>query len=201
MLVGDCMTRDVYTLREDGTVADGLCKMNKHAIHRLPVVNESGELVGIVSDMDLRLAEAAGRLADPVSAVMTRKVVTITEYVPLEEAATIMREKTIGCLPVVRGSKIAGIITDGDIFDVFSRLLGIDRPGVRLTLVVPGDHEAMLDLLQEISNRNGEIVALGTFRQGDVRLMILKIADLTAQEIQRAVEVAGVEIADILTQA
>ena len=200
MLVGDCMTRKVYTLQPEQTVADGLRLMSEHSIHRLPVVDRSGDLTGIVSDMDLRIAEAAGRLANPVSAVMTRGVVTATEYTPIEEAAALMREKAVGGLPVVRGRKIIGIITEGDIFGFLAHLLGLEEPGVRLTLALPADRQVMLDLLHHIGSLGGDIVALGTVRRGEHRLMILKVANLSAQDAQRAVEIAGVEMTDLLAR-
>lgn len=200
MLVSDYMTRDVHTLAADATVADGLRLMNDRNIHRLPVVDASGDLLGIVSDMDLRIAEAAGRLADPVSAVMTRRVVTVSEYTPLEQAATTMRQKGIGGLPVVRGTKLIGIITDGDIFDVFAQLLGVGRPGVRLTVAVPHDRDVLLDLLTAIKDDDGEVVAVGTVRRGEISLMVLKVAGLAEEDAQRAVSLAGIEIADVLTE-
>jgi len=201
MLVGDCMTREVATLPLEATVAEGLRLMNEHGIHRVPVVDSARELLGIVSDMDLRIAEAAGRLADPISAVMTRCVVTVGEYVPLEEAASVMRKKAIGGLPVVRGNKIVGIITDGDIFDVFAHLLGVGEPGVRLTLNCPDDPRLILDLLHEIDDQGGQLVACGTMRRNGGRVFVLKIAGLDEEQLYHAVAMVGVEVADVLTEA
>ncbi|NPV07497.1 MAG: CBS domain-containing protein [Anaerolineae bacterium] len=200
MLVGDRMTREVIVLAAGATVAEGLGLMNERGVHRLPVVDAEGDLQGIVSDMDLRIAEAAGRLADPVSSIMTRRVVTVGEYCPLEEAATLMRRKGVGGLPVVRGNRIIGIITDGDIFDVFAHLLGVGEPGVRLTVAVSAARSTLMTLLNELVERGGDIVGLGTVREKDQRLLVVKVGGLTPTQAQQAVEVAGAELLDLLEE-
>ncbi|MHB0878388.1 MAG: CBS domain-containing protein [Anaerolineae bacterium] len=194
------MTREVQTLGADAPIAEGLRLMNDRTIHRLPVIDAAGDLLGIVSDMDLRIAEAAGRLGDPVSTVMTRRVVTVSEYCPLEEAASIMRHKGIGGLPVVRGAKLIGIITDGDIFDMFARLLGVGLPGVRLTVTLPADPHVLLDLLQGIQGRGGEVVALGTIRRNGGSLVVIKVTGIPEQMAQDAVRVVGAEVSDVLSE-
>jgi len=200
MLVGDRMTRDVHTLLPDATVSEALRTMKAHSVHRLPVVDEADNLVGIVSYMDLGVAQAAGRAAEPVSNVMTTDVTTVTEYDPVEQAATLMRREHIGGLPVVRSNKVIGIITDGDIFDLFSELLGIGRPGIRLALELPAQRDVLLDLLQAIAERKGEIIAMGSMRQDAKRTMVLKVAGISEEEAQRAAHVVGVEIRDIFRQ-
>lgn len=200
MLVGDRMTRDIVTLAGDASVAEGLRLMNERGIHRLPVVEAGGDLLGIVSDMDLRIAEAAGRLADPVSSIMTKRVLTVGEYCPLEEAAALMRRKGVGGLPVVRGKQIIGIITDGDIFDVFAHLLGVGEPGVRLTVALPEPQGAILRLLGELSERGGEIVGMGTVREAHRHVVVIKAAGLSSEDAKQAVDVAGAELLDLLEE-
>jgi acetoin utilization protein AcuB len=195
------MTREIVMLSEDASVADGLRLMSERGIHRLPVVDADGNLLGIVSDMDLRIAEAAGRLADPLGAVMTKRVVTVSEYCPLEDAAALMRRKGIGGLPVVRGKQIIGIITDGDIFDVFSQLLGVGRPGVRLTVGVPGPSSDMLRLLNELAERGGDIIGMGTLQDGNGRVAVVRVAGLSAADARQAAEVTGVDLLDLLEES
>lgn len=200
MLVGDVMTREVLTLRPDAPIAEGLRLMNDRTVHRLPIVDPAGELLGIASDMDLRIAEAAGRLGDCVSTVMTRRVLTVSEYCPLEEAASLMRQKGIGGLPVVRGNKLVGIITDGDIFAVFSQLLGVGLPGVRLTVLLPEDPHVLLELLRGMRERGGEILALGTLRRERGALAVIKVAGISEESAQAAAAVVGAEVTDVLTE-
>lgn len=200
MLVGDRMTRDVITVSDNATVAEGLRLMDDRDVNRLPVIDAEGHLSGIVSDMDLRIAEAAGGLADRIRSVMTTRLVTISEYCTLEKAATLMRRKGVGGLPVVRGNQLVGIITDGDIFDVFRQLLGADQAGVRLTADVPNSRGAVA-LLEELVNMGGDVLGLGVMSTaGGRRLLAVKTANVTAAQAQACAALVGATLTDLLEE-
>ena len=125
--VRDVMTAEVTTLRRNDklTLADDV--MNLGRIRHLPVLDDDGEeLVGIVSQRDLfrgALAQAVGygqharrRLLDTlvVKEVMITDVVTTTPDTPLKEAARVLMQRKIGCLPVMDKGRLAGILTEGD---------------------------------------------------------------------------------------
>jgi acetoin utilization protein AcuB len=200
VLVGDCMTRQVRSLGTATSVAEALEVMTDSDIHRMPVLDDCGTLVGIVSYMDLRIAEAAGRLGDPVQAVMTKRVVTVGEFCPIEEAAAVMRQRRVGGLPVMRGDSLIGIVTDGDIFDAFARLLGSGQAGMRLTLTLPDAQLALPDLLTEITKEGGHVISLGTLVRQQDCVVVVKVAGLTREQVERATGSVGVEISDILCE-
>ena len=148
MLVRERMSREPVTITSDVSVTDALRLMHERKIRRLPVLDSHGKLVGIVSDQDLLYASPS-----PVSSlsvwemhyllaklkveeVMTRKVITVTEDTPLEEAARIMADNKIGGLPVMREDKLVGIVTETDLFKIFLELLGARLPGVRVTALI-----------------------------------------------------------------
>lgn len=120
------MTTEVRTLgRNDRlSVADELMRMER--IRHLPVLDDDGALAGIVSQRDLfrsALARALGygetaqqKLLDMLSVkeVMSYPVETIGPDAPLAEAARRMRERGIGCLVVLDGERLVGILTEGD---------------------------------------------------------------------------------------
>ena len=124
--VRDIMTRDVVTLdrNEKLLAADDLMRLGR--IRHLPVVDDDGQLSGIVSQRDLfhnGLIKALGygthaqRQALDMVAVkdaMHSEVVTTTPDTPLREAARLMLERKIGCLVVLNDSRIAGILTESD---------------------------------------------------------------------------------------
>lgn len=126
ILVRDVMTRDVVTLgRNDKLlVADDLMRLGR--IRHLPVVDESGELVGIVSQRDLfhsGLIKALGygthaqrQALDMVvvKEAMRTQVLTTGLDTPLRDAAKVMLDRKIGCLVVVDEGRIAGILTESD---------------------------------------------------------------------------------------
>ena len=131
--VRDVMTPVVKTLgRNDGlSVADDLMRADR--IRHLPVLDESGDLCGIVSQRDLfrgALARALGYgdvaqrklLATlVVKEVMTTDVVTTPPETRLAEAAGLMLGRKIGCLPVVDDGKLVGIVTETDFVALAAR--------------------------------------------------------------------------------
>jgi acetoin utilization protein AcuB len=144
LLVKDSMTREVVTLSPGTTAAEALALCREKRIRHLPVLEE-GRLAGIVSDRDLR--SAAPALGDPgraealqnlqISDVMTRAVVITHPDDPIEEAADRMREKRIGCLPVVEDGDLLGILTSSDVMEALVQLTGAHEPGSRLVASIP----------------------------------------------------------------
>lgn len=137
----DIMTRDVITVSEDTTLEELGRLFIEKDISGMPVVDDSGALAGVVTENDLisknsrlhiptilRLFDAfiplgTSRLeseikkmaAAKVGEICARNVVTVEEETPLEEIATIMTEKRIHLLPVVRGRRVSGIIGKKDL--------------------------------------------------------------------------------------
>ena len=144
LLVRDSMTREVAVLSPPSTAAEALVLCRERRIRHLPVL-EGGRLVGIVSDRDLR--SAAPALGDPerasalegirLSDVMTRDVITAHPDDPVEEAANRMRERRIGCLPVVEDGELVGILTSSDVMEALVYLVGAHEPGSRFEVVMP----------------------------------------------------------------
>jgi acetoin utilization protein AcuB len=111
--VGDRMTRDVMTATPDETLAAAAARMKSGNFRRLPVMDK-GELVGIISEFDLKLHDNA---LDKtlVANAMTRHPITIESSETEEHAAKLMSDNEIGALPVLKGGKFAGIITAKDL--------------------------------------------------------------------------------------
>lgn len=211
MLVKERMTRDPITVERDTPVNEALRIMQDRKIRRLPVVDESGGLVGIVSQMDLLYASPSpatslsiheihyllSRLT--VQEVMTKEVITVEEDTPLEEAACILVDNRIGGLPVMREGRLVGIITETDLFKIFLELLGARESGLRLTLLVPEKKGVLASITGEIARIGGNIVSLGTFLGEDPtnRLITIKVADLQTGELVKAMKALGMELVDV----
>ncbi|MBW2398844.1 MAG: CBS domain-containing protein [Deltaproteobacteria bacterium] len=120
------MSQEVTTLRHNDAlvIADDVMRLGR--IRHLPVLDDDQRLVGIVSQRDLfrgALARALGygthaqqKLLGQlvVKEVMTNEPITIGPDVPLAEAAALMIRHKIGCLVVMDGEKLAGVLTEGD---------------------------------------------------------------------------------------
>jgi acetoin utilization protein AcuB len=128
------MAADVTSLKRNEKLSLADDVMNLGRIRHLPVLDDDGEtLVGIVSQRDLfrgALAQAIGygqharrKLLDSllVKDVMTTDVTTTTPETPLVDAARVLIERKIGCLPVVENGRLVGILTEGDFVALFAR--------------------------------------------------------------------------------
>ncbi len=121
------MTPNPITVRADTSLGKAFELLQTHGIRHLPVV-QGKKLVGIISDRDLRqmLPSPLGPAEDldrfrsegsrvRVQEVMTRKVFSVTPETGTHRAARLMVEHRIGCLPVLRGSTLVGILTTIDL--------------------------------------------------------------------------------------
>lgn len=132
--------------------------MRKEKFRHMPILDEGGNLVGLVTQRSLLRAlpsDVSGfsrfeisYLLSKIKAkdVMTTNVVTIDGDLSIEEAARIMADEKIGCLPVCDGEKMVGIITDNDLFGIMVDLMGGRRQGIRMTVLQP-DRAGMLSYL------------------------------------------------------
>ena len=193
MLVKERMTRNPITIRPDMPVTEAQALMKREKIHHLPVLDKDEKLVGIVSEKDLLYAspspastlsvyEMTSLLAKlKVEKVMSRNVITVTEDVPLEEAARIMADKGIGGLPIVRGSAVVGVITESDLFRVFIELFGARQKGIRISVTVPNVKGELAKVSAGVANAGGNIIALGTFLGEDpsVGRVTMKVDGMT----------------------
>jgi CBS domain-containing membrane protein len=130
--VADLMTRDVRTvgLMDELSVADELMKVGR--FRHVVVVDDSSAVVGVVSHRDIcfqALAWTAGlgrhaydKLLQklPARDMMASQVVTISPEASVSEAAGLMADRKIGCLPVVESARLVGILTEGDLLSRLS---------------------------------------------------------------------------------
>jgi len=123
--VADRMVRKVIALQETQSVREALLTVQRHQIRHLPVLR-NGELVGMVTDRDLKRAtpspvsgadmETFDRVVDstPVSQIMTRNPFTVTPSTRLKDAVKVLHDRKFGAIPVTDGNKLVGLITATD---------------------------------------------------------------------------------------
>ncbi len=125
--VGQFMTTDLFTLRPDDIVDFAATLMDWRHVRHVPVENDTGEMVGLVSHRALLRLVAQGRVGKEyqvtVAEIMNAEPITIHADTPTVEAIRLMREKKLACLPVTRDDKLVGIVTDHDLIIVASYVL------------------------------------------------------------------------------
>ncbi len=211
MQVGNRMSTPAISVHPDIPLHEALQLMRKENIRRLPVVSDSGKLVGIVSESDLLHASPSDATTLSVwelnyllskieiRSVMTKKVVTVSEETPLEEAARIMCDNKIGGLPVVKDDTVVGIITETDLFKLFLELLGARESGLRVTALVTDAPGALAKVAAAIADLKGNIIALGTFlgESSENRTITLKVRGPNESELRSALDGIVESIVDL----
>ena len=208
-MVRDSMTRDVVTIVPQTTAAEALALCREKRIRHLPVM-EGGRLAGMVSDRDLRSATPA--LGDParaealqkirVEGVMVRDVLTAHPEDPIEQAANTMREKKIGCLPVVEADELVGILTTSDVMEALVYLIGAHEPGSRVEVVMPdrpGTLAGVAGLFGELGINIVSVVAgprreAPTRNELEGRIGIFKVDTIDTREAVEVLEQAGYRV-------
>lgn len=144
MIVEDIMNREVITTKETTTIAEAIQLLKKHHIRHLLVSNEQKELVGIVSDRDLKAAMPSillkngddEQLQQPVSKIMTTICITAHPLDFVEDVASMFYQFEIGCLPILEQNKIVGIVTETDLLHTLVELTGAHQPSSQIEIEV-----------------------------------------------------------------
>jgi acetoin utilization protein AcuB len=199
MLVSDIMVREVVTAPSDATLASVYADMRARNIRHVPIVDE-GRLVGVVTDRDLRLATSTLREAPlspgaAVSQVMTRSVRTADPNDPVEDAARVMRALKIGCLPVLDGDQLVGIVTGLDLLDALLSLTGATKPGSRLEVELldqPGELARLATYFGE-RGHNLHSVLTAAHGNGTVRVVV-RLGSLDSRHIANELRAAGTKV-------
>jgi acetoin utilization protein AcuB len=211
MLVRERMTANPIVIHPDTSFEDALQLLRDKKIRRLPVVDKQGNLVGIVVEKDLLYASPSPATSLSVfevhyllsklqvKDVMTKRVITVGEDCPLEEAARIMVDHKIGSLPVVRDHQVVGIITETDIFKIMAEALGGRAKGLRLALRVPEAKGELALVTSKITELGGNIVSLATFLGSDPqhRELTIKVQGLKREDLVAALEKTGAQVVDV----
>lgn len=130
--IEEIMTTDLETLGPDDSLAAAARLMAERGFRHIPIVDEGGQLRGLVSQTDVLAASGSRLLAgdpdrDPagirIREFMTTDVATVDERANLRQAALFLQRHKYGCLPVVTDGELRGIVTDHDFVGVAIDLL------------------------------------------------------------------------------
>ncbi len=125
MQVQDVMTAKVLTIGADDSIVNARTRMHQAGIHQLVVIGARGRVVGVVGVADLNGVPDTGRVED----FMSRRLLIVRPDTSVGAAAALMRAHAVGCLPVLKGRRLVGIVTVSDMLDVVD---GADGSGGRL---------------------------------------------------------------------
>jgi acetoin utilization protein AcuB len=208
MLVKNRMTPSPATVGSAASIAEALRLVREHRMRHLPVVDD-GELVGIVSDRDLRLAMPSPLGAErpefvalvertPVEAIMARDVITVGPTDTLEDAAERMRRSRVGSLPVVDAAgALVGILTETDILHAFAEVFTAGGASSRLEIAIPDRPGELARAMRVIGEECRLNIASLMMTPGDRpgwRIAVVHVATIDPREVIAALERLGLEV-------
>ncbi len=173
MLIRDWMSKNPVTVTPDTSMMKAAKLMKEKSVRRLPVVDDKGEIVGIVTDHDVKEASPSKAttlevhelyylLSEiKVKDIMTKNPICISPTETVERAALVMNEKRIGGLPVIDGNRhVVGIVTDMDIFRVLISITGVRHGGVQFGLDLSMEPGSLKVVVDDLKSNNARIVSI-----------------------------------------
>lgn len=211
MKVKDFMKTELVTVETKTPVLDAQKMLRQHNIKRLPVLQKN-KLVGLVTkDM---LLEAAPSTATTLSVwelnyllskmtvgdLMVKDPITIPPDYPVEAAIWLGKKHGVGAFPVVDGDRLVGIITESDIANVLSEVLGLEAEGVRITIEGLGSQlgelRDIIGVLDEHKCPLLSIMSIPRKKEGDW-LLVLRVQKSGAEGLTKALEKKGFKVTDV----
>ncbi|HZF60867.1 CBS and ACT domain-containing protein [Desulfovibrio sp.] len=192
MPVQNWMTTDVVSVGPDTSLLKVGKLMKDHHIRRIPVVDENGQVVGIISDRDVRDASPSKAttldmyemhylLAElKAKNIMTAKPITVKPTDTVEQAALIMLDNKVGGLPVVDDSgKLVGIISDHDVFKALVDITGARMGGLQFAIELPDQPGTARPLFDLLRAHNARLLSVLTVSNADGnRHLFIRVRDL-----------------------
>jgi len=204
MLVQGWMTTDVATVHKDTSMMKASIVMKEKKIRCLPVVDEAGTLVGIVSDRDLRdAAPSKATTLDvyelnyllssmKIKDIMSKKLVVVKPDETVEFAAILMIENKISSLPVVNDkNELIGIITQTDIFKVLINIAGVYAGGIQFAFSLedrPGSIKDAADVIRSYGGRVVSILSTGETAEEGRRNVYIRCSVLSEDRLRDLVK-------------
>ena len=192
MPVKNWMTTDVVSVGPDTSLLKVGKLMKDHHIRRIPVVDENGQVVGIISDRDVRDASPSKAttldmyemhylLAElKAKNIMTAKPITVKPTDTVEQAALIMLDNKVGGLPVVDDNgKLVGIISDHDVFKALVDITGARMGGLQFAIELPDQPGTARPLFDLLRAHNARLLSVLTVSNADGnRQLFIRVRDL-----------------------
>lgn len=205
--VKEFMTKNPICVESSEKITAVVDLMKSHRIHRIPVIDQDGKLVGLITEgmivgnnspaTSLSIYELNYLLAKTeVKTVMEKRTISVKEEALLEEATQILLDKNIGCLPVIDvQGKVTGILTQNDIFKAFLKMLGWDNEGTRLIIKVKDEAGELGQLGSLLAQSEVDISTIGVYPLEENSMILLRSkGKIPAQVVKEIDQIAGFQV-------
>jgi acetoin utilization protein AcuB len=210
MYVKTIMKKDPLTISPEASFYEARTFIRDKGIRHLPVVDKKRHIVGILTDRDIRAAAPSdattlsvhelhyvlGKLQ--VAAFMTPadRLVTVTPDTTFEKAVQLMHDYKIGCLPVLEGRELIGIVTETDILETFVDVMGLKVEGTRLTLALQDEPGKIHDVLEIVKKYNINLISIYTssYKVEGKRIVVIRIGTQEYENVVNEIERLGYKV-------
>ena len=212
MLVKNLMSWPVVTVSNKSTVGEALDLLKRKKIRHLPVVDINQLILGIVTETDLvKVFPNSKELSPfqlnllsrtPVTKIMVTNPYSVSPNELIEESALIMRNKKIGCLPVLdENNKLVGLLSKNDIVDAFISSLGLEDGGTRITIAINKNWGFLSKLISLADKHNVHIQNFVTFDREIVLKLPGKAPDFVNELLKTGYNVTNISYINPLKKA
>lgn len=206
MLVKNWMSKPAITIDADASMHDAIKLLKNHNIKMLPVM-EKGNLVGIVTDRDIKRASASDATSleihellyliskIKIREIMTKNPITVPQDYTVEETAEILLKHNISGVPVVdQFSDVIGTINQNDIFRILISLTGAEKRGIQFGVEVedrPGSIKEVTDIIREYGGRMASILTSYDMAPEGYRRVYIRMYGIDRFKINKLKEAIG----------
>ncbi len=210
MYVAQIMSTRLDTVTQTAKATQAAQIMREKGRRYLPVVDEQGKLVGLLSRAELARAEPSAITTLSVGEInyltakvtvdqlMVHKVVTCSPDTLVEEAGQLMRDRKVGCLPVVEEENLVGLVTQTDIFNFFLEITGCGLPdSARIAVHLKDEKGELGNLLDRINDFGGYIATVVSPLSPDEtgkRIAIVRYRADNPSDLDRHLQELGYEL-------
>jgi acetoin utilization protein AcuB len=205
MLIEEIMIKDVTTLSPSNTVKDALQAMHLKKIRHVPIVTAEGEVVGIITDRDLKeiVPSSISEITDysiytiTLAEIMTTSLITGHPMDFVEEAAVIFYDNKIGALPIVSNNKLVGIITETDLLYKYIELTGAHQPGSQIEVRVPNIPGILFEVSKVFHEQKLNVLSVLVYpdKESDAtKILVIRINSMNPLSIIQGLKDSGFEV-------
>ncbi|WP_332649412.1 acetoin utilization AcuB family protein [Lysinibacillus sp. 54212] len=186
MIVEEIMKTDVFTLTPTDKVGDAVRLMREQNIRHLPIINKNSEVVGIVTDHDIKNALPSCLREEPNSVMYDTPIDQIMIKNPIighpldfvEEVALTFYDNKISCLPIVSGGQLVGIVTTTDVLYTYIELTGANQPASKIDIRVSNKPGMLHEITKVFSKHKVNVLSVLVFPDSenvDSRILSIRI--------------------------
>lgn len=199
MKVKNWIHSEPITIHRTALLQEAVELMKEFNIRHLPVI-DGGELVGFITESDLRQFSFAAMVEDiPVHQVMVANPITVDVNTGIDVAAKIIHDNKIGGLPVLEDGKLVGVITASDVLSAFIEVMGILHDSTRLDIQIDELKGGVEDVTRIVREHDAEIVNIAMDNHsGENKVYYFRLEKCDAGPIVESIRDAGHNVISVM---